>query len=127
MVVYRSRFAGVAELADARDLKSREVKLVPVRARSPAPEFSRLRVELGDFFVTYQLSCVGVDAHIDPKEVSNSHWIFIKSGLSAGEMQASPPTMRLQVMPIPILTIIYCAAREKTPKGLTFGYLLSIL
>ena len=37
MVVYRSRFAGVAELADARDLKSREVKLVPVRARSPAP------------------------------------------------------------------------------------------
>ena len=30
-------FAGVAEQADARDLKSREVKLVPVRARSPAP------------------------------------------------------------------------------------------
>lgn len=43
-----------------------------------APEFSRLRVELGDFFVTYQLSCV---------------WA----------MQASPPTTSLQVMPIPIL------------------------
>ena len=73
MVVYRSRFAGVAELADARDLKSREVKLVPVRARSPAPEFSRLRVELGDFFVTYQLSCVGVDAGIAPYNEFASH------------------------------------------------------
>ena len=29
--------AGVAELADARDLKSREVTLVPVQARFPAP------------------------------------------------------------------------------------------
>ena len=62
----KKEYAVVAELADARDLKSREVKLVPVRARSPAPEFSRLRVELGDFFVTYQLSCVGGDAGIDP-------------------------------------------------------------
>ena len=32
--------AGVAELADARDLKSREVTLVPVRPRSPAPNIA---------------------------------------------------------------------------------------
>ena len=37
--------AGVAELADARDLKSREVTLVPVRARSPAP--SRIKTQYG--------------------------------------------------------------------------------
>ena len=29
-------FAGVAELADAEDLKSCEVKLIPVQVRSPA-------------------------------------------------------------------------------------------
>ena len=32
--------AGVAELADARDLKSREVTLVPVRPRPPAPNIA---------------------------------------------------------------------------------------
>ena len=40
LLVVRER-AGVAEQADARDLKSREVTLVPVRSRSPAPAIYR--------------------------------------------------------------------------------------
>ena len=31
------QFAGVVELADTRDLKSRDGNIVPVQARSPAP------------------------------------------------------------------------------------------
>ena len=35
------KYAGVVELADARDLKSLEREFVSVRARSPAPNFRR--------------------------------------------------------------------------------------
>ena len=35
---------------------------------------------------------VGVDAHIDPREVANSPRISVKSGLFAGTMWASSPT-----------------------------------
>ena len=35
--------AGVVELADTRDLKSRDGNIVPVQARSPAPETPALR------------------------------------------------------------------------------------
>ena len=35
---------------------------------------------------------VGVDAHIDPREVTNSPRISVKSGLFAGTMWASSPT-----------------------------------
>lgn len=65
-LIFPILYAGVVELADTRDLKSLSSNTVPVRARSPAPEFSRLRVEPGEFFVTYQLSCVGGDAGIAP-------------------------------------------------------------
>ena len=37
LMLLKGNRAGVAELADARDLKSREVTLVPVRPRPPAP------------------------------------------------------------------------------------------
>ena len=36
--------------------------------------------------------CVGVDAHIDPREVANSLEISVKSGYFAGTMWASSPT-----------------------------------
>ena len=49
--------AGVAELADARDLKSREVTLVPVRPRPPAP-----------FYIAEWSSLVARRAH-NPKVV----------------------------------------------------------
>ncbi len=38
------RYAGVAELVDARDLKSRVSDHVPVRSRSPAPVLHRIQL-----------------------------------------------------------------------------------
>ena len=50
MLICRANsFAAVAELADARDLKSREVKLVPVRSRSAAPRRRGLCIVRDDF------------------------------------------------------------------------------
>ena len=62
MLICRANsFAAVAELADARDLKSREVKLVPVRSRSAAPNkhdnFDTKGIETIVLFLFYGIYC----------------------------------------------------------------------
>ena len=50
-IIIKAFLAGVAELADAQDLKSCEVTLVPVRSRSPAPSAAWSRFVLQAFFI----------------------------------------------------------------------------
>ena len=54
-LIFPILYAGVVELADTRDLKSLSSNTVPVRARSPAPIFSRPHTGSGEFFVTATL------------------------------------------------------------------------
>lgn len=54
-LIFPILYAGVVELADTRDLKSLSSNTVPVRARSPAPKFSRPHTGSGEFFVAATL------------------------------------------------------------------------
>ena len=58
--------------------------------------------------------CVGVDAHIDPREVTNSPKITVKTDNSAGAMWASPPTR------FPVIALIlhgYGELRQIEPQA----------
>ena len=46
---YHGQDAGVAEQADARDLKSLDGNIVPVQVRSPAPRRRGRHIVRGDF------------------------------------------------------------------------------
>ena len=42
-------------------------------------------------FEKFSRFCVGVDAHIDPMAIADSHWIFVKTAHTAGAMCSIAP------------------------------------